>query len=187
MGCTGRRVNPRSFAAVQLSASAPTGVIRTEQQTTEEIEVYQLAEASSAARQFAYLKESDGWCLEWLAQLRLGEHGRDQRILERAHAYFAESPETRGLAFSDELVRVMPESRRAPLVLFRLLPLAVQIATACAFVDHDTASDLRRQQTSILPSIADCQQCGGRLLECVEQCRTCGNPLWKYKWLTATD
>jgi hypothetical protein len=160
---------------------------KTKQQTTEEIEAYQVAEASSAARQFVYLKQPDDWCLEWLAQLRLGERGRDKRILERARAYFAESPETRSLAFSDGLVRVMPDSRRAPLVLFRLLPLAVQIATASAFVDHDTASDLRRQQTAILPPIADCQQCGGRLLEYVEQCRACGNPLWKYKWLTATD
>lgn len=169
------------------SMFVPVSEAKTKQQTTEEIEAYQVAEASSAARQLAYLKQPDDWCLEWLAQLRLGERGRDQRILERARAYFAESPETRCLAFGDELARVMPESRQAPLVLFRLVPFAVQIATACAFGDHDTASNLRRQQRAILPVITDCRQCRGRLLECVERCRACGNPLWKYEWLTATD
>ena len=83
--------------------------------------------------------------------------------------------------------RVLPESRHAPLVLFLLFPLAVQIVTASAFDDRGTASGQRRQQTAILPAITDCRQCRGQLLEFTEQCTACGNPLWKYDWLTAVD
>jgi len=72
-------------------------------------------------------------------------------------------------------------------VLFRLVPLAVQIVTALAFGDRDAASQLRKQQRTILPAIADCHECRGKVLPCDRQCPTCGNPLWKYQWLVAVD
>ena len=82
---------------------------------------------------------------------------------------------------------VVHESLAAPLVLFRLLPPAVQIVTARAFGDRKTADELRSQQAALLPSISDCRQCGGIVLGDSEQCPKCGNPLWTYEWLTAAD
>ena len=107
--------------------------------------------------------------------------------MERAKAYLAETSDQRRLAFGDALGRILRQSVQAPLVLFRLVPLAVQITTACAFGDRDTSSDLRRQQAVVLPAIMDCRECRGRLLECGKQCPACGNPLWEHEWLTAAD
>ena len=53
------------------------------------------------------------------------------------------TPHDRCLAFSDVLVKVIPESRKAPLVLFHLLPLAVRLVTAAALGDQATAAKLR--------------------------------------------
>ena len=62
-----------------------------------------------------------------------------------------------------------------------------EIATALAFGDHARARDARKRQTADLPAIRYCSQCRGDVLENGEQCRGCGNPLWKFEWLTATD
>jgi hypothetical protein len=70
-------------------------------------------------------------------------------------------------------------------VLYRLFPLAAGIVTATAFVDAGAAAELRESQTSWLPSIADCGECRGRVLENGEQCAVCNNPLWNYEWLNA--
>jgi hypothetical protein len=165
----------------------PVSELRARQQVAEETDVYQVAESAAAARQRGYVAAPADWYGPWLVRLRLGKAELDAEIDERVRAYQSKSPDERRLAFTDALARLMPESLDAPLVLFRLVPLAVQIATACAFGDRRTATDLRRQQTAILPAIADCRNCQGRLLECVEQCRACGNPLWKHAWLVAAD
>lgn len=71
--------------------------------------------------------------------------------------------------------------------MFRLFPLAVGIITAIAFGDLDTAKELRKHQVSLLPAIADCNRCRGRVLANEEICPVCSNPLWGYNWLTAAD
>jgi hypothetical protein len=153
----------------------------------EQIEVYQIAESASAVRQCGYVAQPDAWYLPWLARLRLGDRGSAPELLERCHKYLSATADDRRLGFTNILAGVVPESRKAPLVLFRLLPLSIQIATALAFGDHRTAADLRRQQEVLLPAITSCQHCRGRVVECCEQCPVCGNPLWKYKWLVAVD
>ncbi len=165
----------------------PVSEFRAQHQTFREIEAYQIAESVSAVKERRYLNDAEGWYWPWLTRLRMGETGSDKEFTERTRAYLPGTSDERRRKFMNELARVLQESHEAPLVLFRLVPLAVQIATACAFGDRGTASDLRRQQTSILPAIADCRHCQGRLLECVEHCRACGNPLWKYEWLVAAD
>lgn len=165
----------------------PVSAMKAQRQLLDEIEGYQIAESVEAARKHRYVSQPDDWYLPWLARLRGGEKGRDARFAEQARTYLAPSADDRRLAFVRAIDRIFPESTRAPLIVFRLLPLAIHLATACAFNDRASTSDLRRQQVSLLPAIADCHECHGRLLECVEQCRTCGNPLWKYEWLTAAD
>ena len=165
----------------------PVSEVKTKQRATEQIETYQIAESAAVASHLGYLVTADDWYLPWLARLRLGRRGPDASTLERANRYLAETSDRRRLAFSDSLGRVLPESRHAPLVLFRLFPLSIQIVTARAFGDRGTASGLRRQQTAVLPAIADCRECRGQLLEGTEPCQVCGNPLWKYEWLIAAD
>ena len=72
-------------------------------------------------------------------------------------------------------------------MLFRLLPLAVEIVTALGFGDSPEAEDVRHRQIDILPAIADCEQCRGKLLENGQQCPECGNPLWLFDRLTVID
>lgn len=169
------------------SMTMPLSEMKASRRTTREIEAFQVVESTVAARELSYVSGADEWYLEWLAALRLGGRQPDLEIRERCLGYLSKPADGRRLAFSDALGRVLPESRRAPLVLFRLMPMAVRIATACAFSDRTTATGLRQQQVAILPAIVDCQQCQGRLLECDEPCPACGNPLWKYRWLTAVD
>ena len=165
----------------------PISEVKSKQRTTRQIEAYQVAESAATATACGFLKTADDWFFEWLARLRLGPQGPDAQLLAQSRAYLTQPEDKRRLAFSDTLGQVLPESGHAPLVLFRLFPLAVQITTAGAFGDHDTASDLRRQQVAILPAVANCRECRGKVLECDERCRLCGNPLWKYEWLVAVD
>ena len=91
--------------------------------------------------------------------------------------------EQRRLKFLSVLQHSMPETTKAPLVLFRLYPRSLRIATAVAFGDFVRAKKLRSEQMSFLPAITDCHECHGRVFENDEICRCCGNPLWNYAWL----
>lgn len=169
------------------SMLVPTSEMKARDRTVEQIEIYQTAESAAAVRSFGYSTTADDWYLGWLARLRLKTDAAEGPLPELLRRYAAASADSRRLAFSDALGRVLPEARQAPLVLFRLFPCAVHLTTALAFGDHATAAGLRRQQLDLLPAIADCAECRGRPLELGEQCPACGNPLWKHHWLTATD
>ena len=169
------------------SMLTPVSQSTAERQAIEAIELYQAAESALFAKSAHYLNHTDDWYLPWLVRLRLADHAWREELAERAATYLPKSEDARRLGFMDALAHVLPESREAPLVLFRLAPLSVQIATARAFGDRAAAAKLRGEQITILPAIADCRQCRAQVLECVEQCRACGNPLWKYEWLTAAD
>lgn len=163
----------------------PVSELKTLQVTKAEIAVYQIAESTVAARNLGHIGPDDDWYFRWLAQLRLGESQVDAKTIERMTDYLSKTPHERQLAFTDVLARVLPESRRAPLILFDLLPLSIQIVTAVALGDHTDASELRHQQLAQQPAIADCRSCHGQVLENGEQCQECGNPLWKHEWLVA--
>jgi hypothetical protein len=165
----------------------PVSELRTMILANQTIEAYQIAESAAAARHFRYVADAEIWYLDWLARLRLGEKDWRGEIVERTKTLFAQTAEARRRAFSDEMAHVLHESLDAPLVLFQLLPPAVRIVTAQAFGDRKTAEELRSGQAAILPSINDCRQCRGQVLEGGEQCPKCGNPLWTYEWLTAAD
>jgi hypothetical protein len=165
----------------------PVSKVEAQQKARTEIELYQVAESTATVGQCQYVTTDDDWYLRWLARLRLGDAHDDAEHLARLREYLGKTPDERRLAFTDVLAEVLPDSRRAPLVLFQLLPLAIGIVTALAFGDHARAREARNEQTTHLPSIRYCRRCHGEVLENGEQCEQCGNPLWEYKWLTATD
>ena len=110
----------------------------------------------------------------------------DRTTLEQRVAnYVSRSSDQRRRTFISALERVFPEANHAPLVLYKLLPLAVAICTSVAFGDSATAQAARDEQKQLLPVISDCSRCRGRLLENGEKCAHCGNPLWTFAWLTA--
>ena len=165
----------------------PISEEETEKRTKNEIEYFQIAESAMMVGKQGYVRANGAWYLDWLARLRVGGAPPDSRPARRFTLYGSQSSEDRRLTFSDVLVRAISDARKAPLVLFRLIPLSVQIATAQAFGDHSTATQQRRDQTLHLPPIVDCHECQGRVLENGERCSGCGNPVWKLDWLTATD
>ena len=150
-----------------------------------EIELFLIVEAAFAAAEQRLIRSGAAWCATWLATLRLGETAGQPQAQRRLQNYTELPADARRLAFQRVLDKAIPESRRAPLVLLRLLPLAAGIATATAFGNLDLARSLRKQQTSLLPAILDCHRCRGRLLDNGESCPECGNPLWKFNWLTS--
>jgi len=165
----------------------PVSEMKTEASTKTEIDLYQIAESAAAVGEHGYVRTDARWYLQWLTRLRLGEAATEANTAARLDDYMSRTPDDRRLAFTDVLATVLAESTRAPLVLFRLFPLSVEIATALAFGDHAAAQDARNRQTFLLPEIGYCNECHGKVLENGEQCPGCGNPLWKYEWLTAAD
>jgi len=165
----------------------PVSEVKTQKATKAEIEVFQVVESAAAAAEYGYTNSADDWYLQWLGRLRLGESLSEPKISSRIDDYQSKTSDDRRLALTDVLLRVLPESRRAPLVLYRLVPLAVHTATALAFSDHDRASELRGRQIAFLPAIADCHECRGAVMDNEEICDVCGNPLWRFEWLNVTD
>ncbi|MGA2256582.1 MAG: hypothetical protein ABSG53_18190 [Thermoguttaceae bacterium] len=164
----------------------PLSEEKSERTTKLEIEIYQIVVAAGAAQVKGYIVDGK-WFRDWLAELRMGHVDSNSRAARRMSYYVEKSADDQRLAFSNILATTLPEASRAPLILLRLVPLAVQIATALAFGKSVDALQLRREQTEILPSIPDCDRCHGKLLENGEQCTMCGNPLWTYEWLTTAD
>ncbi|OHB66077.1 MAG: hypothetical protein A2V70_17465 [Planctomycetes bacterium RBG_13_63_9] len=169
------------------SMLAPLSEKKSEPLAKTEIDVFQVAESAAAVVEHAYVGVDVQWYVEWLAALRLGERRSEAKVAERLGQYVSATDDQRRLAFSDVLAWAVPESRRAPLVLFRLLPLSVRIATALAFGDRGGAAEARARQAGFLPGIGDCERCRGVLLENGEQCVVCGNPMWKFDWLESAD
>jgi len=152
-----------------------------------QVEPYMIAESATAAKQGNYVRGDSQWYVQWLAHLRLGPGAADVKVRQQVTDYLAKKPHQRRLALSDVLAKVLPESRRAPLVLFQVFPLAVHLATSTAFGDRAGAETRRSEQRVLLPAIEDCRECHGKLLEAGRQCPQCGNPLWNGHWLPRTD
>jgi len=165
----------------------PVSALKAQQTAQIEIEIFQVAEAARAAIENEMVHNENDWFTSWLARLRLGDAAESDTVQRRLKSYLKKPADDRRLRFADVMSQEFPESRRAPLVLFRLFPLCVQLATAIAFEDHFMAAEIRNRQAQILPILADCQECHAAALENGEKCRECGNPLWKYSWLTEAD
>jgi hypothetical protein len=175
----------RAFGADSMVM--PVSFLAGAKQTRLEIELFQVATAVDRIRAAHYVADPDPWLADWLTRLRFAKPIEGSPGEYRLREYLQRNVEERQLLFSDVLVRSFPASERAPLVLFRLFPLSVEIATALAFGDHLGASELRNRQAFLLPAISDCHECHGRPLENGEKCALCGNPVWTYAWLTAVD
>jgi hypothetical protein len=161
----------------------PVSAAQTEARAKAEIDLYLVAESAVEAVEAKYVGAAEDWYLHWLARLRLGEAAESART--RLTQFAAKSGDERRRSFSVVLERTLPEASRAPLIVYRLLPLAAAIVTATAFGDQNRAADARKRQRMLLPGIGDCNQCRGSLLDNGEKCQQCGNPFWKYQWLTA--
>jgi hypothetical protein len=164
----------------------PLSEVKTQHATKVQIDLYQVIESAAVARQRQYVSDSD-WYLDWLLRLRLGELAGADKTQGEIATYRGMNPDSRRLTFSDILMRVLPESREAPMVLYQLVPPAIQIVTAMAFGDKPAAAELRQRQKAILPAIADCHTCHGAVLKNGDFCDTCSNPVWTYQWLTVAD
>ncbi|MCU0959549.1 MAG: hypothetical protein MUF48_05540 [Pirellulaceae bacterium] len=150
-----------------------------------EIESYQVAAAARAIHERHYVDTDMKWLAGWLAELRLGADVEDPKWRRRVRQYVALPEDDQRLEFSRNLEGVFPEARRAPLILYRLVPLSVRIVCAVAFGHHLEAAEWRNRQTLWLPAIGDCHECHGRALDNGDQCPVCGNPVWTYHWLCA--
>lgn len=164
----------------------PMSLLASEDRARLEIDIFQIATSSAQVQQHKYVADP-AWYLDWLRRLRLDDSAYQDNVRKRLERYWEMTEEERRVGFSRVLEKTFPEATRAPLVLYRLFPLSVAIATALAFSDDADARRLRQQQISWLPAIADCQECRGQVLENGERCATCSNPLWTYDWLNVAS
>ena len=151
-----------------------------------EVELFSLALAADEATASGFLREDRDWSLRWLIELRLGTEP-PSAAFDRARGYLTLPHDKQRLRFASIVERTLPEATKAPLVIYRLYPRAVRVATAVAFGDPLRAGEIRNEQISILPAITDCHHCHGRPLDNGEVCQDCGNPLWKINWLCVAD
>lgn len=147
-----------------------------------EIEAYACIVADDEATLQGYVDDGDKWFLDWIFRLRLGD-GYKSVLDKRVDYYRSRTVEDRRLKFVSVLQRVIPESAKAPLVLFRLFPRSVRILAALAFDDALRARQVRAEQIGFLPAIGDCHECHGGVLDNEDNCRCCGNPVWNYAFL----
>lgn len=147
-----------------------------------EFDVYSSFVANDEVLRGSYVDCAGEWFLNWLARLRMDNYSASD-FNQRVDSYRLQSVDDCRRLFVTNLQRAVPESLRTPLVLFRLVPLAVRIVVATAFGDVPRAQQLRLEQQELLPAIRDCQECQGRLLGNEEHCRGCGNPIWTFAWL----
>lgn len=167
------------------SMLSPVSVAKSERITKYEIEIYQAAEAAFEMCHRGYVAGDCDAVADWLLEMRLGAVHTLDSIRHRLTRYLARDRDNRERFFSNVLVGDFPEAARAPLVLFQLYPLAIDLVTALAFRNPKMISEFRRRQICQLPAIADCRTCRGQTLDNGETCRECGNPLWTFRWLTA--
>lgn len=163
-----------------------SGAKRGFHQAAEEIDIYSLIVVVAEAEHSGYSNGEIAWFRDWLLRLRWGDE-ITSAILERIQSYEHHSDGERRRRFASFLEQAIPEATHAPLIIYRLYPRAVRVATALAFGDALRAKEVRSEQISYLPIIGDCHQCHGLPLENGEICPDCGNPLWKINWLCATE
>ncbi|RIK75861.1 MAG: hypothetical protein DCC68_20470 [Planctomycetota bacterium] len=162
----------------------PLSQAKAEFRTKAEILTYVACEAALFAEERTYVRPGAHWCEHWLANLLVEEENLVGGSAKRLAGYREKTPDDRRRAFSLVLERAFPEATRAPLVIYRLFPLAIRLATAQAFGRDDHAQAQRDRQLVLLPSILDCHTCHGALLPVGESCAACGNPFWTYELLT---
>ena len=174
----------RQYGTDSIFGASLTEMERRVQSAKAEVEAYSCIVVDDQVSLGGYLKNENRWFLDWLFRLRLGS-GYKPVFDKRVSYYESPTVEERRLKFMSALQNAIPESARAPLVLFRLFPRAVRIMATVAFADPSSAQKLRDAQIGLLPAISDCHECHGRLLDYDDICRCCGNPLWNYTWLTS--
>ena len=138
--------------------------IKNEANADSEIEIYLVVESAIDAMRNRSISSEDRWFCDWLGRLRLGESFAAAAVSQRIAYYLERSADDRRRAFSARLQRVFPESGHAPLIIYRLFPLAISITTAIAFGQLALAEETRKGQIAWLPGIAYCPDCHGRLL-----------------------
>lgn len=157
-----------------------------EANTKVEIEIFQIAVSAEEVGEQGYVSDAT-WYRDWLARLRLGDVADRPAVTSRLKSYWQEAPGKRRLEFGDVLARAAPGATKTPLVLHRLFPYSVRIATNLAFDDRLSAAEVCDQRIAILPTIADCRECHGRSMDNGESCDTCGNPIWNFDWLRSFE
>jgi hypothetical protein len=167
------------FAPMSLSQ----GVKRI-QRARVEIDAYAAVVVNDEVTQSGYVDGLSEWFLDWIFQLRFGDE-YEQTFKEHADPYRGLSDRGRRRRFVSILQQAVPESVKAPPVLFLLFPQSVRIIAAVAFGDALRAQKLRAEEVDLLSAIGDCHECRGRVLSNEETCRICGNPLWTFAWLRA--
>jgi hypothetical protein len=165
----------------------PVSERKMEERVKGEIEVYQVAVAVEEAADRRYFRQDPEDFAHWLCGLRLGEGYEETHYARRLEHYLSLPRIERRVDFTGVLARALPEAARAPLILFRLYPLAIRIVTNLAFDDTLSAAEWRNQQIEWQPAIADCHECLGRPLDVDEVCTVCSNPVWAYRWLTVAE
>lgn len=132
-----------------------------------------------------YLRVDEDWYEKWLALTLLGGELPLKQIITGIAHYQRLSPDRRQADLRVSLERRVREVLEAPVVVYRLLTLAVTVATASAFGDKETARSARHLQHSLVPQAAQCPQCHGEILPSGKLCSACGNPFWRRDWLGA--
>ncbi len=124
----------------QDSMLAPPSLAREAQQILEarrEIEAYSCFLVANEITRHCYLDNAGDWILDWVLHLRFGDNR--EFAAQRAAVYRSMTPRERHVLFISLLKQALPESKKAPGVLFHLFNRGVKIVAAIAFGKTDRA------------------------------------------------
>ena len=180
-----RRLHDDMVRIVTDSMLAPTSGSQQMTQierASHEIDAYAAVVVADEVTQGGYLGGPGEWFLDWTIKLR-ADDGHESDLKRIADPYSDLPDKDRRLRLASKLQHAVPESIRAPAVLYHLFPLSVRIVAAMAFGNTERAEQKRSEQLELLPAIGDCGACHGRVLGNGASCGECGNPLWNFEWL----
>ena len=175
-------VQQRCATDSMLASTSLEDEQRKVRRTSFEIDIYSTIIACDEIVRGGHVQQTESWVCQQLFQLRLNDKNIPA-ALERIEYYRSESVGNRRLKFVKLLQQVMPESRKSPLVLFRLFPRAVRIVAAVAFGDPLRAQELRAQQGKLLPAVGDCRVPAQEVCPGPRRCRrTPARPHHRVRW-----
>ena len=142
------------------SMLSPISLEKAATTTKAEIDLFQAAVSAVTVRRQGYVASGDDWYLNWLTRFRLGRLAEDPRAVKRLSSYLSATPDRQRLTFTNVMANALAESRRAPLVLFRLFPMPSRSSRpwpsriTCCPTPHESSSSTCCLRSAIVTTAA---------------------------------
>ena len=164
----------------------PLSEAKAQRATKAQIEIYQVVESAWSVQERQYVSSND-WYVDWLTRFRLGEMAAKEKIQNEIAAYRGMKPDGRRLAFTDVLMRVLPESRKRRWSCSSWCPWQSKSPRRWPSETILRRRNCGSSRDRSCPPSPTAPRATAPCWTTADFCDTCSNPMWTYKWLTVAD